>query len=637
MITLRNLCFARAGEKLVDGASLQIHAGHKVGLVGANGCGKSTFLALLTDAHHAESGDLELPAGWTIAHVAQETETLARGALDYALDGDAELRRVEADLVAAEAADDGHALGDLHARFDEIGGYASRARAAGILHGLGFAEADLARPLAEFSGGWRMRLHLARALVCRSDLLLLDEPTNHLDLDAVLWLEGWLARYPGTLLMVSHDRDFLDRVCNHVIHIAERQMTLYRGNYSAFERTRAERLKVQQSLYERQQREVAHLQRFIDRFRAKATKARQAQSRIKALARLSEVLPAHADSPFHFEFPEPVSMPDPLLALRDAAVGYDGRPVLDDISFDLRPGDRIGLLGRNGAGKTTLVKLLAGQLAPLAGSRHEGKDLAIGYFAQHCVEALRPEESALWHMTRLDPKAREQDLRNFLGGFDFHGEMATRPVAPFSGGEKARLALALIVRARPALLLLDEPTNHLDLEMRESLTVALQEFEGTIVVVSHDRHLLRATVDSFLLVAGGRVAPFDGDLDDYAAWLDAERRAALRAGGESPAPAPEPAKAGNREEAKAERQALLAKRRPLAKEIATLESRLSGWQGELKLLEQRLADPSLYDPAQSDRLAVLARRQANLVRDIAVAESRWIELQEGLEALPPSD
>ncbi|HEY5762689.1 MAG TPA: ATP-binding cassette domain-containing protein [Rhodocyclaceae bacterium] len=634
MITLRSLTFARAGEKLVDSASLQVHAGHKVGLVGANGCGKSTFLALLTDAHHAESGDLELPPGWTIAHVAQETEALDRGALDYALDGDAELRRVEAELEAAELANDGHALGSLHARFDEIGGYASRARAAGILHGLGFGEADLARPLAEFSGGWRMRLHLARALVCRSDLLLLDEPTNHLDLDAVLWLEGWLARYPGTLLMVSHDRDFLDRVCTHVIHIAERQMTLYRGNYSAFERTRAERLKVQQSLYERQQREVAHLQRFIDRFRAKATKARQAQSRIKALARLSEVLPAHADSPFHFEFPEPTAMPDPLLALRDAAVGYDGRAILDGISFDLRPGDRIGLLGRNGAGKTTLVKLLAGQLAPLAGSRHEGKDLAIGYFAQHCVEALRPEESALWHMSRLDPKAREQDLRNFLGGFDFHGEMATRPVAPFSGGEKARLALALIVRARPALLLLDEPTNHLDLEMRESLTVALQEFEGTIVLVSHDRHLLRATADSFLLVAGGRATPFDGDLDDYANWLDADRRAAREPPAASAA-AP-PARA-DRELEKADRQALLTRRRPLAKEIARLEAKLASWQGELKLLEQRLADPALYASNDPALLQTLNRRQSELTTAIDDAETRWLDASEALAALPEPD
>jgi ATP-binding cassette subfamily F protein 3 len=632
MITLRKLSFARAGQRLVDAASLQIHSGQKVGLVGANGCGKSTFLALLTGAHHAEAGDLELPPGWTLAHVAQETGEPGRRALDYALDGDAELRRIEAGLAAAEAAGDGHAVGALHARLGEIGGYAAHARVGEILHGLGFSDADFARPLAEFSGGWRMRLHLARALVCRSDLLLLDEPTNHLDLDAVLWLEQWLARYPGTLIMVSHDRDFLDRVCTHVVHIAERTMTLYRGNYSAFERTRGERLRVQNALAEKQQREVAHLQRFIDRFRAKATKARQAQSRIKALARLSEVLPAHADSPFHFEFPPPAAMPDPLLALRDAAVGYGGKAVLSGISFDLRPGDRIGLLGRNGAGKTTLVKLLAGGLAPLSGSRREGKDLAIGYFAQHCVEALRPDESALWHLMRLDPTAREQDLRDFLGGFDFHGEMATRPVAPFSGGEKARLALALIVRARPALLLLDEPTNHLDLEMREALTVALQEFEGTIVLVSHDRHLLRATADAFLLVAGGRVAPFDGDLDDYAAWLDGER-AQTMGGGDG-------GKGGRRQEresAKADRQALLAQRRPLVREIEALEARLAGWQRELALLERRLADPALYAGGQGELLQTLNRRQAELGRDIAAAEARWLDVQQALEALPAAD
>jgi ATP-binding cassette subfamily F protein 3 len=638
VISLRNLCFARRGEPLVQGASLQLHPGHKVGLVGANGCGKSTFLALLTGAHHAESGDLETPPGWVVSHVAQEAEALDRPALDYALDGDAELRRIEAALAKAEAAHDGHTIGEAHMRLEEIGGYAARARAGEILHGLGFADADFRRPLAEFSGGWRMRLHLARALMCRSDLLLLDEPTNHLDLDAVLWLEGWLGRYPGLLVLVSHDRDFLDRVCDHIVHIAERKMTLYRGNYSAFERTRAERLVVQQAMFEKQQREVAHLQHFIDRFRAKATKARQAQSRIKALARLTEVLPAHADSPFHFEFPEPAAMPDILLQIESVRAAYPTptgeRTILSGVDLMLRPGDRIGLLGRNGAGKSTLVKLLAGELAPADGERREGKNLAIGYFNQHCVEALRPDESPLQHLVRLEPQAREQELRDFIGGFDFNGDMATTAVAPFSGGEKARLALALIVRRRPNLLLLDEPTNHLDLEMREALTIALQEFEGTIVVVSHDRHLLRATADTLLLVADGRVRPFDGDLDDYAAWLDTERAKASANGTIDVAKGERKL---SRDEAKADRQALLARRRPLVKENETLEKQLAGWQGELKLLEQRLADPLLYEPAQRAQLQALSKRQAELARGIEAAETRWLEIQEALEALPAPD
>ena len=637
MISLRNLCFSRAGEVLVDAASLQLHPGQKVGLVGANGCGKSTFLALLTGGHHQERGDLEMPPNWVISHVAQETETLDRAALEYALDGDVELRQIEAALQVAETEDDGHAVGELHARLLSIGGYAARARAGEILHGLGFADADFVRPLSEFSGGWRMRLHLARALVCRSDLLLLDEPTNHLDLDAVLWLETWLARYPGLLVMVSHDRDFLDRVCDHIVHIGEQKMTLYRGNYSTFERTRAERLLVQQAMFEKQQREVNHLQHFIDRFRAKATKARQAQSRIKALARLTEVLPLHADSPFHFEFAEPAATPDVLLQVSEANAGYGERTVVGGIELMLRPGDRIGLLGRNGAGKSTLVKLLAGELAPLSGVRREGKNLVIGYFNQHCVEALRPDESPLQHLVRLEPLTREQELRDFIGGFDFRGDMATRAVAPFSGGEKARLALALIVRQRPNLLLLDEPTNHLDLEMREALTIALQEFEGTIVLVSHDRHLLRATADTLLLVANGRVTPFEGDLDDYAIWLEGERQRVKASEVSSEVSAEKAERKQGREESKAERQALLAKRRPLIKEIETLEKRLAAWQGELKLLETRLSDATLYVAGKAGELATLTQRQGLLARDIEAAEARWLEAQEALDALPEVD
>ena len=635
MISLRNLSFARAGRPLVSDASLQLHPGYKVGLTGGNGCGKSSFFALFTGAHHAESGDLDLPASWVVAHVAQETPSLPDPALEFVLDGDKELRQVETDLKVAETAHDGERIAALHSRYGEIGGYSAKARAAELLHGLGFTDPDFARPVKEFSGGWRVRLNLARALMCRSDLLLLDEPTNHLDLDAVLWLEGWLKSYRGTLLMISHDRDFLDAVVSHILHIEQGKMKIYSGHYSAFEHQRAEQLALQQGMFEKQQREKEHLHRFIDRFKAKATKAKQAQSRIKALARMEEVAAAHVDTPFTFRFRDPLASPDPLLTLTHARAGYrsDGgeRIILDGIELTLRPGERIALLGRNGAGKSTLVKLLAGRLPPLSGEYKEGTGLAIGYFAQHQVDELRPEESPLQHMIRLAPTVKEQELRDYLGGFDFRGDMATRPCGPFSGGEKSRLALALLIWHRPNLLLLDEPTNHLDLEMREALTLALQEYEGGVVLVSHDRHLLRTTADSLWLVADGKAAPFDGDLDEYAAWLAQQQKEDKV---DTVKEASKEERRQQREDDKAARQALLAKRRPLVKEIETLEKRLAAWQGEQKLLEQRLSDPGLYanpDPAVLDPLV---RRQAELAKDIGAAEERWLEAQDELEQLP---
>ncbi|MBI2308385.1 MAG: ATP-binding cassette domain-containing protein [Rhodocyclales bacterium] len=639
MIVLRNLCFARAAKVLVDNASLQIGPGWKIGLTGGNGCGKSSFFALLTGALHAERGDLDLPASWVIAHVAQETPALPDAALEFTLDGDAELRQVERALVAAEAAHDGEKIGALHARLAEIGGYAARARAAELLHGLGFSDADMARPVAEFSGGWRVRLNLARALMCRSDLLLLDEPTNHLDLDAVFWLEAWLRSYRGTLLMISHDRDFLDAVVGNILHIEQGGMKLYSGNYSAFERQRAAQLALQQSMFEKQQREIAHLHRFIDRFRAKATKARQAQSRMKALERMEEVAAAHVDTPFTFRFRDPAAAPDPLLVLHQARGGYETHAgqkiILDGIELTLRPGERIALLGRNGAGKSTLVKLLAGELAPLAGQRTEGKGLSIGYFAQHQLEHLRPDESPLQHMARLDPQTREQELRDYLGGFDFRGDMATAPCGRFSGGEKSRLALALLIWKKPNLLLLDEPTNHLDLEMREALTLALNEYEGGVVLVSHDRHLLRTTADTLLLVADGKAAPFDGDLDDYAGWLAAQREAAKAPTGDVAADraADKAARIAAREQAAADRQAMLAKRRPLLKESERLEKQIAGWQEEKAQLDAALADPAVY--ASSDRSALESqlRRQAELASAIDGAEERWLEVHTELEAL----
>ena len=630
MILLRDLHFSRNGETLVAGASLQLHPGWKVGLTGANGCGKSSFLALLRGELHADQGDLEMPPGWEIAHVAQDTPALPDAAIEFVLDGDTELRRIERELAEAEAHPDVHHAGDriglLHGRLAEIDGYAAPARAAALLHGLGFGDADFRRPVSEFSGGWRVRLNLARALMCRSDLLLLDEPTNHLDLDAILWLEGWLKGYRGTLLLISHDRDFLDAVCSHVLAIESQRLQLFAGNYSACERTRAERLANDLALAEKQRREAAHLQSYIDRFRAKATKARQAQSRIKMLARMGEIAAAHVDAPFHFRFPEPAAFSDPLLLLEKAAAGYGERPLLADVTLTLRPGSRIGLLGRNGAGKSTLMKLLAGQLPALAGRREEGRNLRLGYFAQHQLEQLRPAESPLWHMVKLEPATREQELRNYLGGFDFRGPMAEAPCGRFSGGEKTRLALALMIRGAPNLLLLDEPTNHLDLEMREALTLALQETEAGMVLVSHDRHLLRATCDELWLVDNGRVAPFDGDLDDYADWL-ARSRAAEKPAAEKPARREERA-------AQATVKSDLATRRAMAKEVERLERQLALWQQELAEVEASLADPALYAGDEARRIDGLTQRQALLTQNIEAAESRWLEIHEQLEQEP---
>ena len=635
LIQFKNLTLTRHVKVLIEQATFQLHPGHKVGLTGANGAGKSSLFALLRGELHAEVGDCEMPPQWVIAHVAQEMLALNQSALEFTLDGDAELREIEAGLLEAEAKHQGEKIADLHHRLTDIEGYSAKARAAALLVGLGFTQTDLTRPVSDFSGGWRVRLNLARALMCRSDLLLLDEPTNHLDLDAVYWLESWLRDYRGTLVLISHDRDFLDAVVNNVLHIEQKRITLYRGSYSDFERQRAEKLALQQAMFEKQQRKVAHLHSYIDRFRVQATKARQAQSRIKALERMEMISAAHVDSQFNFEFRAPLNAPDPLLVLDDVDAGYFDKTIIKKVVLAIRPGERLGLLGKNGAGKSTLIKLLAAELKPLVGKRVEGKDLRIGYFAQHQLEQLRPQESPLQHMLRQDPTTREQEHLNYLGGFDFKGDMARSSIENFSGGEKSRLALALLIWTRPNLLLLDEPTNHLDLEMRHALTLALQDYQGGVILVSHDRALLRASCDNFVLVANGSVTPFDGDLDDYKNWLTSQKTGNTNLAPTLASGADQPNKNVNTyAQNKIERQARILQRRPLLKETEQIEKYLEKWQQEKMILDALASEPKLYDVENKTELQCLLKRQSELASLVVDAEMRWLELHEQLEALP---
>lgn len=639
MIQFKQLTLARGVKVLIQSASLQLHPGHKVGLTGANGAGKSSLFALLRGEMHLESGHLEMPASWVVAHVAQETPALAMPAIEFVLDGDVELRTIEKALAEAEANHQGELIGELHHRLTDIDGYSAKARAAELLNGLGFSQANLQQAVSTFSGGWRVRLNLARALMCRSDLLLLDEPTNHLDLDAVIWLESWLQSYRGTLFLISHDRDFLDAIVNHIAHIEQQTLTLYKGGYSDFERQRAEKLALQQSMFEKQQRKVAHLHSYIDRFRVQATKARQAQSRIKALERMEMISAAHVDSQFSFEFRAPVASPDPLLVLDEMSVGYNNVALIKNIVLAIRPGERLGLLGRNGAGKTTLIKLLANELKPQLfdgklGKRVEGKDLNIGYFAQHQLEQLRPDESPLQHMMKLDPLTREQEHLNYLGGFDFKGDMARSPCAHFSGGEKSRLALALLIWTRPNLLLLDEPTNHLDLEMRHALTLALQDYEGGVILVSHDRALLRATCDEFILVADGSAEPFESDLEGYSAWLNEQRLKEKQA---TQLIVENKPNKNDRAANKIERQARIAARRPLLKEIEQLDNNIAQWHIDKTKCDERLNDSALYAANDKTELQQLLKKQSELSSQIETAEMRWLELHELLEAIPALD
>ncbi|MEK6750366.1 MAG: ATP-binding cassette domain-containing protein [Pseudomonadota bacterium] len=630
MLVFDQVSLRRGGRVLFAEASFQIHRGRKVGLTGANGSGKSSLFSLLRGELRSDHGEVSWPAQWVIAHVAQETPGVDRPAIDYVMDGDQELRRVQAALAQAEHAHDGMAIAQCHVQMDNIDGYNARIRAAKLMSGLGFTLPQLDNPVRGFSGGWRMRLNLAQALMCRSDLLLLDEPTNHLDLDAVLWLEDWLRQYPGTLLLISHDREFLDSVVGHIAHVENATITLYTGNYSAFEVMRAERLAQQQTAYEKQQREIAHIRSYVDRFRAQATKARQAQSRLKALQRMELIGAAHVDSPFHFQFRPPLKTPYPLLALEHVVLGYAEKRILNDVSMTLVPGDRIGLLGPNGAGKSTLIKLLAGDLAAMQGQRVPSADLRIGYFAQHQLEQLHAADSALMHLQRLDPKASEQSLRDFLGGFDFRGERVSSPIAPFSGGEKARLVLAMLVYQSPNLLLLDEPTNHLDLDMRDALSMALQEYSGAMVIVSHDRSLLSAITDKWLLVTDGQVQEFVGDLDDYAKFI-AQRRA-LQLGLESSTEGSSHQSAGQRKDQRRVQAEQRQKVQPLKKELQKIESRMAVLTEKKRALEHQLSDANIYNSDAKIQLKKLLDAQSAVNKELDECESRWLELTEQIDS-----
>lgn len=627
MIRAEAITLLRGGDVLFEDSDLQVFPGHRVGLVGRNGCGKSSLFALLRNELSADSGSIHLPSDWRIASVAQDTPALDKSAIDYVMDGDAEFRDLEAQLVQAETDNNGEAIAHCHDKLAAIGAYDIQPRTASLMAGLGFTQAQLQQPVKAFSGGWRMRLNLAQALIARADLMLLDEPTNHLDVDAIFWLENWLKQYDGTLLLISHDRDFLDSVTTDIVHIEHKKLNTYRGNYSLFERQRAEQLAQQQSEYEKAQTMRQHLQTYVDRFRYKASKAKQAQSRLKAIEKLPNQAPLRAESGVDFHFLTPEKLPNPLLTLRETKAGYGDTVILENIKLNLVPGTRLGLLGRNGAGKSTLIKVLAGDIPPLAGERSVNPGLRIGYFAQHQLETLDLEASALLHLQRLDAKATEQQLRDFLGSFGFSGDQATRSVAPMSGGEKARLALALIIYQRPNLLLLDEPTNHLDLGLRDALVAALQEYEGALIVVSHDRHLLRTTVDEFCLVADGNAALFDGDLDAYHEWL--QQQAANDKRSEQPANR----QRDDRKQQKRREADIRQKTKPLRQQAEKAEKRIQALEDTLTDVHEKLSDTTLYEDANKAQLQQLLDQQAQAQKDLQEQEAKWMEAEEALVEL----
>ena len=639
MIKLSNVSLLRGRKMLLEEASAQVFPGHKVALIGSNGCGKSTLFALLRSELSVDAGDCSVPNDWRIVSVAQETPATDRTAIDYVVDGDKHLRNLQAQLEAAEKSGDGVKIGQIHGQLEQAGAYDVEARAATILSGLGFTNVQLSAPVSDFSGGWRMRLNLAQALLCPSDLLLLDEPTNHLDLDAVIWLEKWLQRYAGTLLLISHDKAFIDNTVAQIISVEQQKLITYTGNYSSYETQRAERIRLQNIEYEKQQQKVAHLNSFITRFKAKASKAKQAQSRIKQLEKMETLLPAHMASPFSFSFAPPSALPNPLVQMEKIQLGYDDHIVLQQVKLNLVPGSRIGLLGRNGQGKSTLIKLLAGVHAPKQGIFNTAKGLKIGYFAQHQLETLDANATPLLHLQRIDEKATEQQLRDYLGGFGFNGDEALAPVAPMSGGEKARLVLALIVYQKPNLLLLDEPTNHLDLEMRHALNIALQGFEGAMVLVSHDRFLLSSVCEDFYLVDSGEVEPFKGDLDDYRDWI-LKQQAAEKAKANSDAKNEELQETGaqskperkiDRKEEKRREAEFRQSVAPLKKAIEKHEKAMDKLSAALAEVEASLADTSLYSEDKKAELMSLLDKQTQFKQQLEEEEMAWLDAQEQIE------
>jgi ATP-binding cassette subfamily F protein 3 len=626
----------RGAKNLIKSSSFTIHPNHKVGLVGSNGCGKSSLFAALLGDLAPDSGDLSMPTSWDIATVKQETPSLEQTALDYVMDGDKEFRQLEQQLEQARITENGNLEATLINKIDTINGYSLPARAGELLHGLGFLQSQLNNPVKDFSGGWRMRLNLAQALISRADLLLLDEPTNHLDLDAVIWLQRWLKRFTGTLVLISHDRDFLDTVIGQILHIEHQRAKLYSGNYTAFERQRAEHLAQQDAQFQKQQKEAAHLTAFVDRFRAKASKAKQAQSRLKRLEKLPNLAPAHVDSQFTFSFEEPDSLPYPLLSLSESRCGYaksdynEQTIILEDVGLTLVPGSRIGLLGRNGAGKSTLIKSLAGEIALINGERYCAQELKIGYFSQHQLEQLHPPSSPVDHILRAKPSLGEPQARTFLGKFGFSGDQALSQVETMSGGEKARLVLALIVLEKPQLLLLDEPTNHLDLEMRQALVMALQDFGGAIILIAHDRFLLESCVDEFYLVANGQVSDFNGDIDDYQQWLNDDKKQTVKStksiGSDSD-------KGLDKKQLRQQQAELRKKAAPLKKQADSLEKKIHQWQEELAKVEALLSDSDMYQAERKGELTELLKSQGCLKSDIEEKEMLWFELSEEIEEI----
>lgn len=628
MIEIKNLSLQRGNKQLLNNASLTIYPGQRIGLIGKNGTGKSSLFALIEGKISHDSGDIRLPKHWQLATVKQETPALDIPALDYVLQGDSELQQLQQLLQQAEDDDDGFKQAEYHARLDEIGAYSAPARAAKLLNGLGFSQQEQQQPVKSFSGGWRMRLNLAQALMCRTDLLLLDEPTNHLDLETVLWLEQHLAGLDTTQIIISHDRDFLNATTTQTVELTQQQLILYGGNYDFYQQERAQRLTQQQAAYLKQQAHIQHLQSFIDRFKAKATKAVQAQSRIKALARLERIAPAHLDSEFSFQFAQPDHLPNPLLKLEHINLGYGDKTVLHDIDLSVESGARYGLLGVNGSGKSTLIKAISGSLKPLSGQIIRAEKLKIGYFAQHQLETLRTDQSPVWHIQQLSPAVREQEIRNFLGSFAFIGDMALQPIAPFSGGEKARLALAMIVWQKPNLLLLDEPTNHLDLDMRHALTVALQTFKGALIVVSHDRSLLESTTDALIYLSDGELKHFDGDLSNYRQW----RLTQDQHNGEQPQDSRDN---HNRKEQKRieaqQRQQRARLIKPLLKNIEKAERDMGNWQQQRKQHEAFLASEEAYLDENQTKLQQTLTQLAELKVKLTQTEEKWLEWQQEVE------